>query len=117
MKNLALGKPVQSNRTSGSPFSIGRLTDGGTGVLDYYLAYPSEPEPVEVTVDLGDPTTINRITVFAYFNARAYESYRVLASRDGKEFSEVGRRLEKPAESTAFVNHDFRTPAGALHQN
>jgi len=34
--------------------TIVRLTDGGTGVLDYYLAYPSEPDPVEVTVDLGD---------------------------------------------------------------
>jgi hexosaminidase len=107
IENLALGKRVTSNRTSGSPFSIGRLTDGGTGALDYYLAYPSEPDPVEITVDLGDATTINRITVFAYFNARAYESYRVLVSRDGEEFSEVGRRLEKPAQPTVFINHDF----------
>jgi hexosaminidase len=105
--NLALGKPVTSNRTSGSPFSIGRLTDGGTGVLDYYLAYPSEPAPVEVTVDLGDSTTINRITIFAYFNARAYESYRVLVSRDGEEFVEVGNRLDKPGEPTASVSHNF----------
>ena len=105
--NLALGKPVQSNRTSGSPFSLGRLTDGGVGVLDYYLAYPAEPDPAEVTVDLGDATTINRITVFAYFNASAYESYRVLVSTDGEEFLEVGNRLEQPAESTASVNHDF----------
>ena len=105
--NLALGKPVRSNRTSGSPFSVGRLTDGGVGLLDYYLAYPSEPEPVEVTVDLGEPTAINRVTVFAFFNRRAYESYRVLVSIDGKEFSEVGRRLDKPERSTVSVNHDF----------
>jgi len=108
IKNLALGKPVGSNRTSGSPFSLGRLTDGGTGVLNYYLAYPSEPDPVEVTVDLGEPTTINRITIFAYFNGRAYESYRVLVSNDGKKFSQVGSRLDKPEQSTASVNHDFK---------
>ena len=105
--NLALGKPVESNRTSGSPFSIGRLTDGGIGVLDYYLAYPSQPDPVEVTVDLGDTTTINRITIYAYFNSRAYESYRVLVSDDGKEFSEVGSRVDRPEKSTASINHDF----------
>jgi len=105
--NLALGKPVTSNRTSGIPFSIGRLTDGGAGVLDYYLAYPSEPDPVEVTVDLGRMTAINRITVFAFFNGRAYESYRVLVSMDGKEFSEVAGRVDKPDESTASVDHDF----------
>ncbi len=105
--NLALGKPVTSNRTSGSPFSIGRLTDGGIGVLDYYLAYPSEPEPVEVTVDLGDLTVVNRVTVFAYFNERAYESYRVLVSKDGNEFTEVGNRVDKPEESTTSVNYDF----------
>jgi hexosaminidase len=105
--NFALGKPVTSNRTSGSPFSIGRLTDGGIGVLDYYLAYPSEPDPVEITVDLVDPTTINRITVFAYFNRQAYESYRVLVSSDGKSFSEVGNRVNAPDEFTASVNHDF----------
>jgi len=107
IRNLALGKPVRSNRTSGSPFSVGRLTDGGVGVLDYYLAYPSEPDPVEVTVDLGEPTTIDRVTVFAFFNARAYESYRVLVSKDGKAFSEVGKRVERPEKSTASVDHDF----------
>jgi len=105
--NLALGKPVTSNRTSGSPFSIGRLTDGGTEVLDYYLAYPSEPEPVEITVDLGNTTAINRITVLAFSNGRAYESYRILVSTDGKEFSEVANRVDKPEEATASVDHDF----------
>ena len=107
IKNLALGKPVTSNRTSGSPFSLGRLTDGGVGVLDYYLAYPSEPDPIEVTVDLGEPTTIDRVIVFAYFNRRAYESYRVLVSTDGKQFSEVADRTAKPDNSTASVDHDF----------
>jgi len=87
--NLALGKPVTSNRTSGSPFSIGRLTDGGTGVLDYYLGYPSEPEPVEVTVDLGESKMVNRITIFAYFNGRAYPS---------------------PAECSASLISKWRTP-------
>jgi len=107
MKNLALGKPVKSSLTSGSPFSIGRLTDGGVGVLDYYLAYPAQPEPVKVTVDLGRPTKINRITVYAHFNNRAYESYRVLVSTDGRKFTPVADRTKKPEKSTAFVNHDF----------
>ncbi|MEL6897322.1 MAG: family 20 glycosylhydrolase, partial [Planctomycetota bacterium] len=34
--NLALGKPVQSTATSGPPFSPGRLSDGGSGNLDFY---------------------------------------------------------------------------------
>ena len=105
--NLALGKPASSNRTSGPPFSIGRLTDGGTGVLDYYLGYPAEPKPLHVTIDLGKPVSINRITVYAYFNSRAYESYEVQVSEDGVKSERVAERLKKPEKSTPFVHHDF----------
>ena len=55
--NLALGKPVRSSVTSGQPFSVERLTDGGTDNLDFYLGYPASPEPISITIDSGADST------------------------------------------------------------
>ena len=107
MKNLALGKPVSSSASSGSPFSIERITDGGTGNLDFYLGYPAEPEPIEITIDLEESYSISRITVFAYTISNSFEKYLIEVSADGKTYEEVASRLEKPAKATAFVDHEF----------
>ncbi|MEO1617569.1 MAG: family 20 glycosylhydrolase [Planctomycetota bacterium] len=107
VNHLALGKPVSSTLSSAAPFSVERLTDGGTGDLDFYLAYPAEPEPVTITVDLESVQSIQTIVVHAYTVSGSYEKYRVEISRDGKDFTEVASRLEKPEEPLHAVTHTF----------
>lgn len=106
-ENLALGKPVTTSATSGSPFSVERLTDGGTGNLDYYLGYPAEPEPIDLTIDLGKAMPINRVVTHAFFNQSNFESYQILVSQDGEQFTPVANRLQKPEHLSASAEHDF----------
>ncbi len=105
--NLALGQPVTSTRPSGSPFSVERLTDGGTDNLGFYLAYPTDPEPVEITVDLGRVRPVRRIVVHAYTISGSFEKYVVETSADGKTFQQVGTRLDRPTEPEPAVTHTF----------
>ncbi|MCM2373018.1 family 20 glycosylhydrolase [Aporhodopirellula aestuarii] len=105
--NLALGKPVETSASSGPPFSIGRITDGGTDNLDFYLGYPAIPDPITMTIDLGTVQSVSSITVVAYTVSGSYEKYTVEVSADGKTFDEVGSRLEKPKQPTPSVDHPF----------
>ena len=107
VKNLALGKPVSTSVPAGPIFSAARLTDGGTGNLDYFLGYLAQPQPIHITIDLEDMLAFDRIVVHQYFNNRSYESYEIQVSRDGKTFQQVAARLDKPAQVTASVVHDF----------
>ena len=107
VENLALGKPVSSSVSSGAPFSIGRVTDGGTDNLDFYLGYPAEPKPVDITIDLEATKTVSSITVFAYSVNGSWEKYSVEVSIDGVSFEEVASRLEKPNTPGSSVEHKF----------
>lgn len=106
-ENLALGKPVTTNITSGPLFSKDRLTDGGTGNLDFFLGYPAEPKPIEITIDLGEVQEIGRIVTHAYFNGNTFESYELQISIDGKEFVQVANRRQKPEQLSAKTVHHF----------
>ena len=105
--NLALGKPATSSVSSGSPFSVGRITDGGTANLDFYLGYPAQPEPITITVDLETVQKVSRVTVFAYTISGSFEKYTIAVSVDGKQFDEVASRLEKPEQPTSSEEHKF----------
>ena len=99
VSNLALGKPVTSSALSGPPFSTGRLTDGGTHNLGFYLGYPAEPTPIRVTVDLQSTKMVSRIVVYAYSISNSAEKYSVEVSVDGKAFEQVGSHQERPEKA------------------
>ncbi|KLU05509.1 Beta-hexosaminidase [Rhodopirellula islandica] len=105
--NLALHQPVTSSATSGPPFSVERITDGGTDNLGFYLGYPADPEPIQLTIDLGGVQTVKQINVFAYSIAGSFEKYSVATSTDGVDFEEVATRLEKPEDPTTPAEHRF----------
>ncbi|MGB0953576.1 MAG: chitobiase/beta-hexosaminidase C-terminal domain-containing protein, partial [Planctomycetota bacterium] len=94
--NLALGKPVTANVAGGTFFSVSRLTDGGTGNLDYFLGYPTMPEPIAMVVDLEQSSVIEQVKVFTYQAGTSYESLDVALSADGKEWTTIGSRREQP---------------------
>ncbi|MEM9702874.1 MAG: discoidin domain-containing protein, partial [Planctomycetota bacterium] len=105
--NLALGKPVTSSRPSAAPFSVERLTDGGTENLGFYLGYSPDSDPIVVTVDLERPQTVGKIVVHAYTISGSFEKYVVEVSADGTTFEEVGRRTERPDSAAGRVVHAF----------
>ncbi|MEO9595692.1 family 20 glycosylhydrolase [Rhodopirellula bahusiensis] len=105
--NLALHKPVTSNATSGPPFSVQRINDGGTENLGFYLGYPADPEPILLTIDLGSPQMVEHVKVFAYSIAGSFEKYAVETSTDGVDFEEVATRLDKPEVPTDPAEHRF----------
>lgn len=107
VENLALGKPVTSSATSGPPFSIARLTDGGTGELDYYLGYPTEPEPISITVDLQATTAFNRVVINSFAGSGACELYDVYVSKDGEAFTQVASRQSRSEEVSSETVHDI----------
>lgn len=108
VNNLALGKPVTTSATSDKLFSTARITDGGTGNLDYYLGYPTEPKPIEITIDLENSEKISRIVVHTFTNGGAFEKYRVEISNDGKTFQQVGDRTKKPEDRTKMSPAEFK---------
>lgn len=105
--NLALGKPVTSSRSSGPPFSVDRVTDGGTHFLDFYLAYPADPDPVLITVDLQQPQSIRRIVVHAYAVSNSFEKYSVEVSTDGQTFETIASRRDRPDKEQRVMEHTF----------
>ena len=107
IQNLALGKPVTTSVTSGPIFSSARLTDGGTANLDYFLGYPAEPKPIEITIDLKKVFPVKRVVTHAFFNGNVYEAYEIQISADGKNFRKVADRTKKPPKVTAATIHDF----------
>jgi hexosaminidase len=106
VENQALGKPVTASVPGGPLFSPARLTDGGTGNLDYFLGYPAMPEPISITVDLGKKVSFDRIVIHSHTSGSSYESYEIHVSPDGKAFEQVAKRLEKPAQFSGSVVHD-----------
>lgn len=105
--NLALHKPVTSSTTSGPPFSVQRITDGGTNNLGFYLGYPTDPAPILLTIDLEDVQTVERVKMFAYSVSGSFEKYSIETSTNGVDFEEVASRMEKPEDPTSPVEHRF----------
>ena len=106
-ENLALGKAVNTNVSFGPVFCPQRLTDGGTGNLDYFLGYPARPEPVVVTVDLEAECLLDRVVVHAYSSGESYETYALDLSVDGKTWAKVGERLDAPPETATPTVHEL----------
>lgn len=105
--NLALGRPVIASVGEGPVFSAARVTDGGTGNLDFFLAYADEPQPIEITVDLGEPTSFDHVVVHGYSNGNTFESHAVQVSEDGIEYETVSEQWERPEESSSRTVHKF----------
>lgn len=105
--NLALGKPVSASVGTGPIFHKDLLTDGGTGSLNFFLAYPSMPSPAEIVVDLQVTTGVNRIKVFTHYSGSSYESYTVALSTDGSSYTQVADNTSPPAATSSGYTHDF----------
>ena len=93
-----------------------RLTDGLKDNLGFYLGYPATSEkPIEITVDLEQAERVGRVVVHAYTLHSSFEKYTLQVSGDGKSFTDVASRLEKPESPEPMVEHKFKPPYRARY--
>ncbi|MBK1833735.1 family 20 glycosylhydrolase [Roseibacillus ishigakijimensis] len=89
--NLAYGKEVTVSAGASQPhFGPQRLTNGATDRFDHFLGFPTKPEALEITIDLEEVTTIDRIEVYEAAVHGSWESYQVQVSRDGRSYRTIG---------------------------
>jgi len=108
VENLALNQSVTTSVPDGPVFCAERLTDGGTGNLDYFLGYSPDANPIEITIDLQSEQQVSQIVVHTYQNAESFESYQVQVSSDGDSFETVADRTDKPESPSARIEHSFQ---------
>lgn len=51
---------------AGPIFLAARLTDGGTANLNYFLGYPAERKPIEITIDLKKVFPVKRMVTHVF---------------------------------------------------
>jgi hexosaminidase len=100
----------------GAPFSVGasqpvfgpaRLTNGLTDRFDHFLGYATQPEPLQIVVDLGREQQVARIVVHETAVGGSYEVYELLVSADGRDYEQVGAAGERSRGERSFVEHRF----------
>ncbi len=90
--NLAHGKSVSVSSGASQPlFHPQRLTNGATDRFDHFLGYPTKPEPLEITIDLGEVQSVGRVEVFEAALSKSWENYELSGSEDGENFTTIGK--------------------------
>jgi len=106
--NLAFGRPVRvSVGAAQPPFVPDRLTNGITDRFDLFLGYPTEPEPLEIVIELAEAAEISRIVVYETAVGKSYELYTVDVSIDGERFVKVGECGKGTRAEADHVVHEF----------
>lgn len=112
--NLAHGKKVSVSSGAAQPhFGPQRLTNGVTDRFDHFLGFPTKPEPLEITIDLGEVRAVSKVLVFEAAVNGSWEQYEILVSEDGVDFQSVGvttkaSRGETNSVTTCFTSRLVR---------
>ncbi|MDF1837586.1 MAG: family 20 glycosylhydrolase [Planctomycetota bacterium] len=108
--NLAFGAHVSASKGSCQPhFSPARLTNGITARFDHFLGFPTQPTPLDITVDLKAPTDLARIVVYEDATQDSFEEYELLVSLDGETFEPVGQTEKGSRGRNTHVEHSFKS--------
>lgn len=106
--NLAYGKKVTPSRGASQPvFGPQRLTNGLKDRFDHFLGYPTQPDALEIVVDLGAPQSVSRVVVHETSVGQSHEIYELLVSADGRSFDQVGAAKKGSRGKQTFVTHRF----------
>lgn len=108
--NLAFMKKVAVSRGASQPvFGPRRLTNGFTDRFDHFLGFPTQPDALEITVDLGRVQDVARVVVHETAVGKSHEVYELLVSTDGVKFELVGASKKGTRGENTFVTHAFDT--------
>lgn len=110
--NLAFGKSVLVSAGQHQPyFSPQRLTNGVTAPVDHFLGFPTKPEPLVITIDLGERVDVSEVKVYETAQGGSWESYEVLVGVDAGKLEVVGETEEESRGKGNFVVHKFERKA------
>lgn len=106
--NHAYRAKVAPSAGSSQPhFGPARLTNGIPDPFDHFLGFPTQPEPLEILIELNEPAEVGRITVHERAIGKSYGIYDILISEDGETFYEIGKAHEGTRGDQSYVEHRF----------
>ena len=106
--NLAFGARVTTSAGASQPvFGPDRLTNGIPDRFDHFLGYPTQPKPLEITLELRAAVSVGRIVVHERAVGQSHEIYDLLVAADGSAWRRVGRAQQGSRGEDSFVVHRF----------
>jgi len=106
--NLAYRGRVTASAGESQPvFGPDRLTNGIPDRFDHFLGYPTQPRPLEITIELGAAATVGRVVVHERAIGQSHEIYDLLVSKDGSSWQLVGSSKKGTRGEQRFVEHRF----------
>ena len=106
--NLAFLAKVTPSRGASQPvFGPQRLTNGLTDRFDHFLGYPTQPDALEIVVDLGSELDVARVVVHETSVGGSHEIYELMVSADGRSYEQVGAAKKGSRGEQSFVTHAF----------
>lgn len=107
-RNLAYGADVTPSSGASQPvFGPQRLTNGLTDRFDHFLGYPTQPDALEIVVDLGSAKGVTRVVVHETSVGGSHEIYELMVSTDGRTYEQVGAAKKGTRGKQTFVEHRF----------
>jgi len=106
--NLAYrAKVTPSDGASQPHFCPARLTNGIPDRFDHFLGFPTQPQPLEILIELTTPAIVGRVVVYERAIGGSHEIYDVLVSADGQAFEKIGNAEKGSRGDKNFVEHTF----------
>lgn len=106
--NLAWRGAVTVSTGASQPvFGPERLTNGIPDRFDHFLGYPTQPVPLEITIELPRPADVGRVVVHERAIGESHELYELLTSPDGVAWQKVGETEKGSRGDRTFVEHRF----------
>jgi N-acetyl-beta-hexosaminidase len=107
-RNLAYGANVTPSSGASQPvFGPQRLTNGLKDRFDHFLGYPTQPDALEIVVDLGSAKDVSRVVVHETSVGGSHEIYELLVSTDGRTYDQVGAAKKGTRGKQTFIEHTF----------
>ena len=100
-------KVTASAGTSQPVFGPDRLTNGIPDRFDHFLGYPTQPQPLEITLELRVPASVGRVVVHERAVGQSHEIYDLHVSVDGSSWQQVGTSGKGTRGEQSFVEHRF----------
>lgn len=88
-------------------FGPDRLTNGVPDRFDHFLGYPTQPEPLVITIELRAAAVVGRVVVHERAVGQSHEIYDLQVSADGSDWERVGRSGKGTRGAQRFVEHRF----------
>lgn len=106
--NLAYRGRVSASRGAHQPhFGPERLTNGLDDRFDHFLGFPTQPEPLEIVIELRAPALVGRVVVYETAVGKSHELYELWVSPDGEAWERVGKTEPSSRGEANHVVHTF----------